>query len=72
MKEYKIPITWLSCKVYTVSSDNLQEALEEAFSRFFSEPDDNYLEDSFDVDAVGLEEDYPNEEYDVDKAVNNL
>jgi hypothetical protein len=71
MKTYSIPITWTSCKRYDVEAETLQEALALALATFLREPDDNYLE-GFEVDDIGLREDYPEEEYDVADAVQNL
>ena len=72
MKIYSIPITWSSCKRYDVSAESLQEAVAEALATFLREPDDNYLDDSFVVDDISLREDYSGEDFDVDKAMDNL
>ena len=61
MKTYKIPILWQSCQVYEVNAENLQEAATKAMKQFLSEPDDKYIEDSFEIDSI-VEEEY-NETY---------
>lgn len=64
MKVYSIPITWESYKRYIVNAENLQEAAQKALRQFLSEPDELYLEDSFQLDEEGLEEYYPDETID--------
>lgn len=71
MAKYSIPIVWQSYKRYEVEAESLQEAVEISLKQFLSEPDDNYLEDSFEIDYF-VEEEYPNEEYDIDKATDTL
>lgn len=49
----------------------------ERFSRFLEQiklaiPDDNYLEDSFEVDNQIIEEDYPEESLDYEKLFNSI
>ena len=68
MNEYNIPITWQCYKSYKVKAKNLQEAIETALREFLAEPDENYLDDSFDIEE---EMDY-SEEYDKQKAINNI
>ena len=65
-KEYVIPISWMSYKNYTVEADNLQDAIQDAYNIFMGEPDDYYLQDSWDIDS-SIDEDYPDEEYDINK-----
>ena len=62
MKTYKIPIRWESYKRVTVEAENLQSAIYLALKQFLSEPDELYLEDSFEIDSI-VKEDYPEEEY---------
>lgn len=62
MAKYSIPIVWQATKRYEVEADNLQEAVEKSLKQFLSEPDENYIEDSFEIDEI-LDEDYPNEEW---------
>lgn len=71
MKTYEIPILWESFKTYEVEAENLQEAITKALSEFLSTPDDNYLQDSFDIDGI-LQDTYPKEEYDVVKAIETI
>jgi hypothetical protein len=44
----------------------------EALKEFLSIPDENYLEDSFDVDLQNLEEEYPNEDFNMDIVYSKL
>jgi hypothetical protein len=62
MSKYTIPIIWQSIKNYEVEAESLQEAVAIATKEFLAEPDDNYLCDSFEIDSI-LEENYPNEKY---------
>lgn len=71
MKEYDIPIVWQSYKRYKIYAENLEEAVKEALDRFLSEPDDNYLDDTFEIDGI-IEDEYPNEDYDMNKILNGL
>ena len=71
MKTYKIPIRWESCKRIEVEADNLQSAIYLALKQFLSEPDDLYLEDSFEIDNI-LEDEYPEEDYDLQLIYDNL
>lgn len=61
MKTYKIPVLWQACQEYEVEAEDLQEAVTKAIKQFLSEPDDKYLEDTFDIDNI-VEEEY-NEVY---------
>lgn len=72
MKTYKIPISWESYKTYEVEAENLEKAIEIALKEFLSEPDDNYLSDSFDIDDTIIFDDYPEESYSKTKIWNNL
>ena len=60
MKEYDIPIVWQSYKRYKIYAENLEEAVKLALKQFLSEPDDNYLDDSFEIDGI-IGDEYPNE-----------
>jgi hypothetical protein len=51
---------------------NLEEAITKALKEFLSIPDENYLEDSFDVDLQNLEEEYPNEDFNMDIVYSKL
>lgn len=72
MKKYKIPIYWESYIRIEVEAENLQEAAEKALKQFLAIPDDNYLEDSFEVDNQIIEEDYPEESLDYEKLFNSI
>jgi hypothetical protein len=67
--KYEIPIIYKSCKTYTIEADNLQDAITESLKMFLSEPDENYLDDSFEIDDVI--EDYM-ENFDIEKSINEL
>jgi hypothetical protein len=56
MKNYEIPIKWESYKRILVQAENLQEATEKALKIFLAEPDDLYLDDSFEIDKYIEEE----------------
>ena len=71
MKTYKIPIRWESYKRVTVEAENLQSAIYLALKQFLSEPDELYLEDSFEIDSI-IKEDYPEEEYNLLEIYDNL
>ena len=71
MKKYKIPIIWQSYKHYEVEAENLQEGIIKAMKQFLSEPDDSYLDDSFEIDNI-LEDEYPEEEYNLQQIYDNL
>lgn len=68
LKSYDIPVIWQSMQTFTVEAETLQDAVKQALEQFMKIPDDNYLTDSFDVDTI-VEENYPDEKYDVDKAL---
>lgn len=71
MAKYQIPITWESYKTYQVEAENLQEAVTKALSIFLKEPDDNYLNDSFSIDDIVLEN-YPGENFNESEAMQNV
>ena len=71
MKEYKIPIRWESYKRIKVEAETLQSAIELALKQFLLEPDDLYLEDSFEIDSI-IEDDYPEETYNLEEIYNNI
>jgi len=70
-KEYEIPIVWESYKRYKVEANNLEEAVTKALKQFLSEPDDEYIEDSFSIDDIIYDEN-PNENFDIHKIYNSL
>lgn len=71
MAQYKIPIVFQKIEYYTVDAENLQDGVEKALKEFFEKPEEGYLEDSFEIDNI-IEDDYPNEEYDVNEALQKL
>lgn len=68
---YDIPIVYQSVMTMSVEADNLEEAVTKALKEFLSIPDDNYLQDSFEIDGI-LEENYPDEKYNLNNVLNNL
>ena len=70
MKKYNVPIVWQSYKTIEVEAENLHSAIYQALKQFLSEPDDNYVCDSFEIDSIIEEE--TGEEYNLGDIVNNL
>lgn len=70
MKTYNIPIKWESYKRIQVEAENLQEATEKALKIFLDEPDDLYLDDSFEIDKYVQEE--TEEQFDIDLTIENV
>jgi|GEM_PF-5442341 len=70
MKTYKIPIKWESYKRIQVEAENLQEATEKALKIFLAEPDELYLDDSFEIDKYVQEE--TDETFDFDLVIENI
>lgn len=66
--EYTIPIVWESYKNYKVEANNLQEAVKLALKLFLSEPDEDYLDDSYNI----IDENYPNETFDMQTILGDL
>lgn len=71
MKNYSIPITWQSYKRVEVQAENLEEAVTKALKQFLLEPDDTYIEDSFEIDEIIYEE-VPEEDFDINEVINKL
>lgn len=71
MKKYNIPINWESYRRIEVEAENLQQATEKALKIFLSIPDEEYIEDSFQIDSI-IEEEYPDEQLDFIKLYNSL
>jgi len=71
MKKYSIPIRWESYKRIEVEAENLEEACVKALNQFLKEPDDNYINDSFEVDDI-INDEYPNEEFDIHQVYKKL
>jgi hypothetical protein len=55
MKTYKIPVIWQMYGYVTVEADSLTEAISEANCAPLPE-DASYVENSFEVDEVGIDE----------------
>lgn len=70
-KTYNIPIVWQSYKRIPVQAENLEEAVKLALKQFLSEPDDLYIEDSFEIDEI-LRDDYPDEDFDLNKILQEI
>lgn len=70
MKSYSILIRWESDRRYPVEAENLQEAVEKAVKQFLSEPDDEYIDNSFEVDDIICDE--TGEDWDIDKLFESL
>jgi hypothetical protein len=70
VKNYDIPIKWESYKRISVEAENLQEATEKALKIFLDEPDELYLDDSFEIDKFVEEE--TNETFDMDITIENV
>ena len=71
MKTYEIPFIYQKVDVITVEAENLQEAIGKAFKEFITKPEEGYLQDSWEIDGI-IEDNYPGEEYDIDKAIEKL
>lgn len=71
MKTYNIPIVWQSYKRVPVQAENLEEAVKLALKQFLSEPDDLYVEDSFEIDEI-LEDEYSDEDFDLNKILQEI
>ena len=71
MKTYTIPIIYQSVMTFDIEAENLQEAVNEALKKFLAIPDENYLNDSFQIDDC-VDDDYSDEEYDINKSIQNL
>jgi len=71
MKIYNIPVNYHSSKNYEVKAENLEEAIKQALKTFLSEPDENYLQDSFEIDRI-VEDEYQDESYDYLKILNEI
>lgn len=69
--KYNIPILWESYKRIPVEADNLQDAVVKALKQFLSEPDDNYLEESFKIDDI-IDSEHPDEVLNMDDVYKEL
>ena len=70
MKKYSIPIVWQSYKRINVEADDLNSAIILALKQFLSEPDDNYVCDSFEIDGIITDE--TKENYDINFVLENI
>jgi hypothetical protein len=70
-KEYSIPIVWQSYKRYKVTAENLQEAALKALKQFLSEPDECYVDESFEVDEIVFDE-HPDELLDLHRVYSGI
>jgi len=71
MKTYNVPIVWQSYKRIPVQAENLQEAVTSALKQFLSEPDEQYVEDSFEIDEI-IRDEHKDEDLDLTKIYNQL
>jgi len=71
MKQYSIPIRWESYKRIKVEAENLENAVYLALKQFLEEPDETYIDDSFEIDEIIYEE-VPNENFNIHKIYNEL
>ena len=69
-KIYEIPIIYQRIETIPVEAEDLQDAVNKAVKQFLAIPDENYLEDSFEVDEY-VRERY-DEDYDIDKTFESL
>jgi len=71
MKEYSIPITWQSYRRYLVQAENLQEAVKIALKQFLAEPDEQYINDSFEIDSI-IDDEVSDETFDINQIIQEL
>ena len=71
MKQYSIPIRWEGYKRIEVEAENLENAVYLALKQFLEEPDETYIDDSFEIDEIIYEE-VPNENFNIHKIYNEL
>jgi len=69
--KYDIPITYQCLQTVSVEADNLEQAVILALKQFLSEPDENYLCDSFEIDSI-IEDSYPLEDYNYTRVWNSI
>lgn len=65
MKVYQIPIVYQSVITMTVEAEDLDKAVNKALNNFFAIPDENYIQDSFEIDKNYIEDYYPDESYEI-------
>lgn len=71
LKTYKIPIIYQSIETFEVEAEDLQSAVYQALKIFLSTEDNTYIEDSFEIDSI-VDDEYPDEKYDINVITNNL
>lgn len=71
MRTYHIPIIYQRMQTVEVIANSLQEASTMAVKQFLSEPDDDYICDSWELDDVYVREQY-DEPLDNDKLISEL
>lgn len=71
MPIYNIPIIWESYRRYQVEAEDLQSAVTQALKEFLNEPDDHYIQDSFEIDSI-IDDEYPDEDFDIDECIQKL
>lgn len=68
---YEIPIIYQRIEKFNVEANSLHDACVKALKEFLSTPDDNYLQDSFELDNI-LEDNYPDEPFDIIQIYNDI
>ena len=71
MSKYSIPIVWESYKRIEVEAENLQEGVKKALKQFLSEPDEEYINDSFQIDEI-LRDECPDEDFDINQILEEI
>jgi hypothetical protein len=64
MKTYKIPCSWEVYGSFECQAETLQEALQKAHEGAL--PVGEYVDASFEIDVDIVEQDYPDEEFDME------
>lgn len=70
-KTYKIPITWQSFQEFEVEAETLEKAILIALKKFMSINDDNYIDDSWEIDGI-IYDNYPNEKFNINDITEEL
>jgi hypothetical protein len=71
MKIYKIPILYQAVQIFEFQAESLEDAITKSLNEFLAIPDDNYICDSFEIDSI-VDDDYPDEDYDINKIIQKL
>jgi hypothetical protein len=64
---YKIPCSWEMYGYFECEAENLTDAIRQADKG--SLPEGNYVDASFEIDEDIVQQDYPDEEYDIVEAL---